>query len=389
MTNVKIVDYMSIKTFHEIFNTSLIIMCSKIFQNVIYISGKSAANNIKNLYSSHCLHNNVIFRQKYICQDDSSYGVLMRTICGFFISLYEYLKLDKHDVLIFAYTNALSLPIILLINYLLSKKVIFVIHGELEFQLYKFPNPFKLKILYKYCHKLSLQHLLHNNRASILLLGESIKKNLLTIFPRISEQIITINHPYFINSNSINIKNTKTFPIKIGTVGVMTRSKFCNLISLSKLLYNEIFENKIEIYNIGKVSGVDLSLYPMIKWIGSHDLMSRQDYEKHINNLDYILYLYPIDSYKLTASGSIIDAIKLRKPIIALKNDYFISLIKNENIGFICDSINDIVDKIRFILNLPPSYDFQYEFDPVIKKVSIEYNTNLLQRKLQEKKYIS
>lgn len=49
----------------------------------------------------------------------------------------------------------------------------------------------------------------------------------------------------------------------------------------------------------------------------------RDELEARVKKLDFILYLYPTDSYQLMASGAILDALSLQKPIIALKNDYF------------------------------------------------------------------
>ena len=68
-------------------------------------------------------------------------------------------------------------------------------------------------------------------------------------------------------------------------------------------------------------------------------------------NFHYILlFLYDKGSYKLTASGAILEAIWNQKPIIALHNYYFDYIFeKFGDLGFLCDSIDELVNKINEI----------------------------------------
>ena len=78
------------------------------------------------------------------------------------------------------------------------------------------------------------------------------------------------------------------------------------------------------------------------------DHVSREELEKRIEELDIILFLYPCNSYKLMASGAILDALSMQKPIIALKNDYFEYIFKKYSaFGYLFDSIDEIIEVLN------------------------------------------
>lgn len=389
MDKIKIVDYFSINTFHEVFNTSLILMCAKIFPEVKYLSGKTASRNNRKLSALYAPNTaNVTFKTKHVCEKDSKAGAFIRTIVGFFITIYEYIFSKPRQVIIYNYTNPLSMPVILLLNFVLRKKIIFTMHGELELQYQHIPLT-RPAGWYKQCHTLSLKYLLRHNTASVLVLGDSIKDNLIKLFPQISQQIISINHPYFIEKQEYTV-HPISVPLKIGTVGVMKKEKGSDyLIALSKRLEKEIKENKVILYSIGRTEGVDITQQLNIQWIGHKKGLSRDDFETHIKNLDFILYLYPTDSYKLTASGAIMDAIKLQKPIISLNNDYFNGLFKENPIGYTFDTLEDIVTCIhQLLLKENFTLNFQSGYNETVKKISIQHNANILKQELIQKHII-
>ena len=135
MKQIKLIDYYGIKNFHEIINLSLIVMCSRIFSKVTYISGASTYSNLNKLITKYNYQSdNITLKKCRIYEKDTSIGALLRTIYGFFISLFTYLCSKRKTILLYVYTNPLSLPLILLFNRFLNKKIIFTMHGELELQ---------------------------------------------------------------------------------------------------------------------------------------------------------------------------------------------------------------------------------------------------------------
>lgn len=161
-----------------------------------------------------------------------------------------------------------------------------------------------------------------------------------------------------------------------------------NLIKLSQLLDKEIKEKKIILQSIGKVEIENYSSYKNINWIGGAEMLSREEFEKQIEQLDYILYLYPINSYKLTASGAIMDALKLQKPIISLENDFFNELLKDHAIGYLKKSVEDLAEIIKRIITQTAEKNFSENFQFIREQVSIPYNTSILQKEFVSKKIL-
>jgi len=83
--------------------------------------------------------------------------------------------------------------------------------------------------------------------------------------------------------------------------------------------------------------------------------IARADYERELARLDYVVFLYPPGSYTLTASGALLDALSLGKPVIALRNPYFehcFSLLGD--IGYLCGSVDELRDLMIGLVRVPP-----------------------------------
>ena len=281
------------------------------------------------------------------------------------------------------YTNKLSLPIILLLNVFLRKKVIFLFHGELEFLIGNV-SYLKTSGWYKKCMQISFLYLFSKSPAYILVLGDSIRTNLLRIYPKLDNAILSIYHPYFIDNEKHEIKKREKQLLRIGTVGIMNKLKGLEeLMALSNRLKDLLLDKKLELYCIGKVNATDVQLADEIHWVGYKSGLSREDFERQIEMLDYILYLYPTNSYRFTASGAIMDAVKMHKPIISLHNDYFDQLMDNYPIGYMGNTIDDLENIIRRLVAGELNDDFSEAMALLSKKVSIGNNTILFESELR------
>ena len=135
---------------------------------------------------------------------------------------------------------------------------------------------------------------------------------------------------------------------------------------------------------IGKVNASDVYLVDRVQWVGHENGLSRAEFETHIKGLDYILYLYPTDSYKFTASGAIMDALKMHKPILSLHNDFFDQLIGNHPIGYMGNAVEDLEQIIRQIVQGELTTDFTEGFKTLSDKISIENNVSLLRKEFEK-----
>ena len=385
MKTLKIIDFYSINNFHEIVNFSLLQCFSNIYSNVIYIVGKSAYENMQKLSTQNNIEfSNVTFKSKWVVELTHPLGALLRMLFGFFIFLKEYFMLKKGETIFYNYNNPFALPFIALLNRLFKKNIIIIFHGELEF----FITPisfYKLHAIYKLFNFISFKFLLKKSNIKILLLGNSIKRNLIEIFPQVTNLIISINHPYiFQNNNSRKLELNKK--LTIGTVGLLIPEKgLYELLKISNAFKKDISEDKIEIKIIGKVPAyINKENYKEITWM-PNEYIPRDIFDKEIDTLDFILFLYPTNSYKLIASGALLDALSKEKPIIALKNSYFKECFEDYEVGYLCNSTEEITETIIRLINS----DKQIKYEQFVNnirllknKFSIEYNTDLLKQQL-------
>lgn len=392
MEQVKIVDYFAVGTFHEVVNYSFVKMCAGIFKQVKYISIKSASQNLQQMFKriEKKSPNNVSYTIMPNFEDDTPKGARLRDLWGFVLTLYQYLTTPDSTLLFYNYTNKLSLPWILALNMVLRKKVVFVFHGELEFLEGKV-SYLKTSGWYKLSMCFSFRYLFTRSPAYVLVLGDSIRKNLSEYYPHLFPHILSICHPYILNKVGEHVRierNDK--PIRFGTVGTMKESKgLKELLLLSDLLCDLSAQKRIELYNVGRVYANGIDLGNRIIWAGHEKGLPRDEFERLVGQLDYLLYLYPLGSYRFTASGAVLDAVKMRKPIISLHNDYFDYLLNGTPIGYMKNSVEEVAQVIRDIVAGKLQDDFSAGFNSLSEKVSIEKNMFLLETEFKKIKFCS
>lgn len=387
MNCIKIVDYYAVGTFHEVVNYSLVKMLSSLFEEVRYLSGSTASQNLQQMFvqTEKKEPSNIHFDIMPNYEADTPMGARLRDLWGFFLTVYQYIITPYNTLLFYNYVNKLSLPFILLLNILLRKKVIFLFHGELEFLEGKV-SYLKTSGWYRQSMRFSFYYFFTKSPAYVMVLGDSIRKNLLTIYPHLFSHILSICHPYILNKSSeykAIMRNKK--PLCIGTVGTMKGSKgLKELLRLSDMLKDLLEEGKLELYSIGRVYANGIQLRDNISWVGHKNGLPRDEFEREVQRLDYLLFLYPINSYRFTASGAILDAIKMNKPIISLHNDYFEYLMDGcHSIGYIKNSLEELVQVIHDIIIGKSCEDFSTGLKDLSEKVSIEKNAYILKNELK------
>lgn len=246
------------------------------------------------------------------------------------------------DLIIFLSSN--QIVMILAKIFLRKNNKIFIWHSILEIIAidlkFRFWN-------YHYWLKVALK--LNDRHTANLVLGESIKSNLMGVIPEIENQVFSIDHPYIFKKN-ISIKGAFDKVIKFGTIGYGSLSKGTNKIFDLDLKLKDIKD--IELHVIGRLDNKEIRIPSNIRVLVhcTSGVLAKSKYNELIKELDYALYFYPRESYRFFASGAIFDAISNLKPIIAIKNDYFEYIFKKfGNIGYLFNDYNEMVKKIREI----------------------------------------
>ncbi len=249
-------------------------------------------------------------------------------------------KLRKHKDEIY-FLSVTPLTVIFAKIFLRKNKKIFIWHSVLESLLEK--NSF---FSLNYWIKPSI--MIKDKKSINIVLGQSIRDNLLKFFPQLSRDFYSIDHPYEFQSEQ-QIKNEISNKMKIGTIGFATERKGTpKIFEIEEGLENE----NVQLEIIGDTQSINIPLKTNVITYGGEGALDRDTFDKLIRELDFALYLYPKDMYKLFASGAIFDSILNLKPIIALKNNYFEYIFeKLGDIGYLCEDYDEIIEIIKKIEN--------------------------------------
>lgn len=261
-----------------------------------------------------------------------------------------------------------------------NRKISFVVHGSLEEIL-------KKKHIWQvgYYNKFAFNYK-NNSNYQYIVLGDSIRKNALEYLPFIAEQLVAIPHPIFSNSYE-NKERTTNDKLQIGTIGTGSLEKHSELLfELEKILEENKIRN-IELYHIGGY----LNIIPpentsVIVCGGVKEKLSQEEYTKRINDLDMLLFFFDKNSYKLTASGALADAINFKKPIIAIKNDYFQNIF--DTVGRFGYLVEDFDELVKIVLDLSKD-DHKIDYEEMEKNLSYAqqyFSPDNIVQQIKEKK---
>ncbi|SHG27073.1 Glycosyltransferase involved in cell wall bisynthesis [Flavobacterium segetis] len=371
--NIFFVDTYSQKSSHEIFNASLILMCSMIFKKVdLRISESSYENYLKIIDRQS--PDNIIYKNVLVVVGSSRFSLIMRYLLSAIQNIKYLIITPKDVILIFPYNNLFSLRILNFLNKILKKKILIFCHGEMEGIV---TDTRKGGFLHRILTKLSHNFFLNKNikiseGLFFSVLGDVLKQNISEIIDaNKAGKFISIDHAYFFEDVETVKKTNSIF--NIATVGTINKTKgLLGLLEFSKKI-KPLVREQINISVIG-TTNENISLFQGTKIeLSSKNnvLLSRDEFNEKINELDYILFFYPNDSYSITASGAIMDAIRFEKPILALKNVYFEYIFnKYGSFGYLCENIEDMVLKIEELSKRQVINDI--DFDSIKTKVTPE-----------------
>lgn len=366
-----IIDMYSHGSYHEVINQAYLMMVSDIYKEVTYIADKSSCENLRSLLAK-CNFNysNVRFVEKNISHIKcKSLGLtyLIKLIKVSILNFIYYNKCDKDEDVF--YNNNLFFAIILISLFSKKRKNIYILcHNEMELIDKKSSSSFVTNILSIYFRFVFCQMRLNKIFHFILLSSDMVNYFNSFIAHKNHTRIYWMDHSYIRPENKIDVEHQIVDNrIKIGIPGAITPSR--GLKELKYLLANLRNQN-ICIYALSTCSEMIESDH-FIELNRESRLLPFGQYNAYVKSMDVMLLLYNTNSYKLTASGAILEAIWNEKPIVALNNSYFEYLFKKYgDMGILCDNVKDICEAINdfktnplFIRNL---INAKAELDPEV-----------------------
>ncbi len=378
------IDSICFGNWHLHFNSQLIVILSNIASVVEYRGAQNIGEGKPN-----------VNRKKLVVINGTKRWVIpLRFAFSFFNDIWQLIVAPRGEILVYCFDSTVSLKALNALNKILCKRVIMFRHGSLEMLN---TEPIGKGFYFWFENVLTRQFFL-NSKLSIsknihfFVLGDVILKNLFCLIDHSKkEHFHSIDHPYEFDKNLNKIHKYKDNFLKIGTVGVLNEFKGGkNLISLAKIL-KCIGVTNIELSITGKIdfdtSGLKEAGIKLPNNFGKK-MLSVDEFNKSVDELDYIIFLYPVDTNKYTASGAIFDAINRMKPIIAIKNDYFDYLFqKIGEFGYLVENLEEMADLIHNI-SIGIENPIEYDFKNIQSLISLEKITDDFKNKLVEIGYI-
>lgn len=255
---------------------------------------------------------------------------------------FETAKELNADKLYFSSVTKLGIIAIKMLTFIFEVDVFVVPHAVLE----DFVSDKLLRIAFSRFKSRKLKY---------LVLGDSIKNNLLAVLPIMREYIISIDHPYiYIKHNEQEHNNEENIKLAFLGVGHKQKGIEAYLHIANKIMDDPNLSKRANFIVNGHVPDITIAnslLENNIKIIGNNNPISMAEYIKNGLNIDYAVFLHDKDSYSLRASGVFFDAVNFCKPIISTKNSFIEHYFKKYgDIGYLCETKEEMVDIIESIL---------------------------------------
>lgn len=317
----------------------------------------------------------------------------------FFLTIYSYNLIILKILLKYRYTDLFEIKII--------------VHGVLE-DIRSPTSSFLLNRIKQFRYALMLFPELD---IQYIVLSPSIMKNLIIHLPSLSKKFVAMHLPYLYKPKKKSFAQKKE-KLVFATIGrgnptsikqVVTRIQYekishqsyeflivgesCDIIHsksyrmfivltldhlkksvIKKRLIKNLFEIPVFIKNYFKP--VQESEIQNLKCVSGGRRLSRSEIDHYMEFVDYTLFLYHKNLYKLSASGSFFDSISFRKPMIFLGNDFFDYYFSRYKIGYRAETIDEIIAIIKKIIetnNEEETYNqFLKEIDRFREEINIE-----------------
>lgn len=390
---IRYIDTFSHKTAHLQINASLLVMLSKIGKEVIYYAGKDSMAEVYSLLAkSNVEIVNVQANSIFVYRGDNRISLLIRYLISAFMNLILLVRSHKNDVIVYNYNNLFSLRLINAVNGIVKRKVLICCHGELELLSDAVEEGGGLAKCLRYLARdFFLKRRKIQDRVYFMVLGDVILKNLHSYLTEEQlKKFISVDHPYiFTKYIDKTEKEQHNNSLYVGTVGVFSQAKggdlFIKIVSNVRnadvrfSITGRVYYSMELLNNLGIDVAPDAHRKPL----------PMELYNERIKRLDYILFLYNQNSYRITASGAVMDAINLRKPIIALENDYFCYLFKKYgSFGRLFKSLEEMTAFLSKELVVQKAEVNLYDFEKIQKSMSPEHIAGDLYNKLKRIEFV-
>jgi hypothetical protein len=225
----------------------------------------------------------------------------------------------------------------------------------------------------------------HPSNLRLVALGDSILNNVKKFQPKRESQWCALDHVYLWPSNGSETSpqpHQIGQPVRFGFVGVSGKGFdiFCQLAQDIAPLKETTQFMMAGFYNGSAEKKPACRYIPDIP----DKPLSRKEFEDRVHKLSYVVWTAKPDHYRLTASGTFLDAMAFLKPGIYLRSDYIEYCFElMGDIGYLCNNYEDMVSTIREIILKFPSVRYRQQVEN-IRKERIIFEPQTLAPRLRE-----
>lgn len=351
MKKLLYIDTFSTGHIHEMFDASSLRMFGDLYDEIVYCANKDSIENIKHLLGE--MPSSIKVKSVNIVDIYKPFGKLRRflkQLQAAVLDCWYIATVSKNTDVVINYMTALALYPINWAARITDKRVLVVCHSDIQEVL----GHNKVSWLFeKSIHMLDKADVKIAKNLWFAVLSDAILDNVLPLVsPQVKEKMLAFDHTAIFDRipKKSHITSGKLI---LGYVGGLRANKGGDVfLKLAKHYKNN---SQIEFRIIGNTSDQRDKLNEagviIPDGVGdffiSHELM----YD-NICDLDYVLYCFPPEGYKYTASGTVFDAIDCERPILAIKNDYFSGLFKVcGEFGYLEEDYDNLVKRINWLIS--------------------------------------
>ena len=210
----------------------------------------------------------------------------------------------------------------------------------------------------------------NSRQLTYIVLGESIRRELLARFPDVEPYIASIDLPYDFADEAEHAP-FRDGTVRFGALGVLRKAKGSHLfLHLAKEVTSMATAYRPRFICVGPVVDKKLRkhLGDTVSVPSPDTPLTKEEFASHAKQLDYAIFLHGAKAYTLTASGVLFDAFSHMKPVIALKSPFFTWYFeKMGNIGYLCDSYADMKQLMLRLLDDPPAAEYAEQQQAILR----------------------
>lgn len=335
---------------HAGWNSVLLTTIIQAYQeNILFLGEKSHLNQVKELMDKTEISTKISYQIIDVPPKEERDSSRFKKEFELVKEIFELAKSRNCEKIIF---SSITRPGIIAVKYYIRKyrdiNILIIPHSLLD-RIHEIPHSrdviFYLKFWLRY---------FNNERIKYLILGETIRDELVKAIPQLENYVEYVDHPFFFKTYDIcNISLEKQ--LVFGFLGVGYRKKgIDSFIKLANELKEEDYTENVKFILAGFIAENDLEFDENAFLIASKTPLNQDTYFKYLDKINYALFFHKPEDYQFTASGVFFDAISYLKPIIAIKNPFFQYYFEMMgDIGYLCEDYEEMKNLVLEIIKNP------------------------------------